>query len=126
MLRKYNSDKWTLARFNSFIKSGLRSLSRKWPPKYEVRKKAWIERGIYKCAGYKKRAHKVRVTVIEKNKRVNNVFVDHIVPIVDPIKGFTSWDSIVERMFCEKENLQVLCKQCHKGKTNDERKSKEL
>lgn len=28
-----------------------------------------------------------------------------------------SWDTIVARVFCEPENLQVLCKVCHKEKT---------
>jgi len=119
--KPYNSNKWTVARFNSFIKSGLRILSNKWPPKYEIRKAAWLERGFYKCAGYLKKAHKVPASIVIKGVRKNNVFVDHIVPIIDPKVGFVDWNTVIERMFCEKENLQVLCKSCHERKSNDER-----
>jgi 5-methylcytosine-specific restriction endonuclease McrA len=54
-----------------------------------------------------------------------DVEVNHILPVV-PIEGFTSWDVIIERMFCEKDGLEVVCKPCHKTITkqeNDERKS---
>lgn len=52
------------------------------------------------------------------------VQVNHIVPVV-PVEGFTSWDVVIERMFCEKDGLEVLCKPCHKLATaveNAERK----
>jgi hypothetical protein len=49
------------------------------------------------------------------------VEVDHMVPVVDATLGFTTWDSYIENMFCDKENLQVVCKPCHKIKTKGER-----
>lgn len=58
----------------------------------------------------------------DKGKRVNNAIVDHVVPIVDPEVGFTTWDECIERMFCEVEGLQVLCHDCHKLKSNEERR----
>lgn len=76
------------------------------------------------CAGYKKRAHKVKATLPPKpgNKtRINNAVVDHIDPVIDPKTGFVSWDEVVKRMFCELEGLQVLCHDCHTHKTKDER-----
>jgi 5-methylcytosine-specific restriction endonuclease McrA len=54
---------------------------------------------------------------------VQNIFVDHIKPIIDPDVGFTTWDECIERMFCEADNLQVLCKSCHEIKSNEERAS---
>lgn len=54
-----------------------------------------------------------------------DVEVNHILPVV-PVEGFTSWDLIIERMFCEKDGLEVVCKPCHKEitkKENEERKS---
>ena len=116
-----NNGEWTEARYHSFIKGALRSASVRWPPKHRVRRAAWIKRGVYKCAGYKRRAHQVPVSIEKNKKRINNVTVDHIVPIVDPNKGFESWDKVIERMFCEAEGLQVLCMSCHKAKTKDER-----
>lgn len=123
-VQKYNEGKWTRARFLGYIKSGLRSLSQKWPPKHEVKKAARVERGRYKCAGYRKRWHIVPASTKINGKRVNNVHVDHINPVIDPKEGFVSWDKVIERMFCEAEGLQVLCYDCHKRKTHDERKSK--
>jgi len=119
--RPRNNGEWTEARYNAFIKGALRVASGRWPPKHRVRKAAWIRRGIYKCAGYKRRAHQVPVSIKKKGKRINNVTVDHIVPIIDPKKGFESWDKVIERMFCEAKGLQVLCQSCHKAKTKDER-----
>ena len=54
-------------------------------------------------------------------RRVKNVHVDHIEPIVDPSVGFVSYDVLIERMFCEAPNLQVLCSECHTIKTDNEK-----
>jgi hypothetical protein len=56
----------------------------------------------------------------DKRKRVNNVFVDHIHAIIDPSVGWVSWDSTIENMFCELDNLQLLCGECHKIKSQEE------
>lgn len=50
--------------------------------------------------------------------------VDHINPVVDPEKGFVSWDDFINKLFCERENLQALCKPCHKNKTTLEKKKR--
>ena len=50
-----------------------------------------------------------------------DVEVDHIKPVIDPKKGFKSWDEYINRLFCTEDNLQVLCKPCHKIKTNKEK-----
>ena len=57
--------------------------------------------------------------VVGGRKRAKNVFVDHIDPIV-PVTGWVSWDSCIERMYCEGDNLQLLCKACHDVKTKEE------
>jgi 5-methylcytosine-specific restriction endonuclease McrA len=46
--------------------------------------------------------------------------VDHIKPVVSPTKGFVSWDSFIENLFCEADNLQAICKSCHKEKSKKE------
>lgn len=48
------------------------------------------------------------------------VAVDHRIPVIDPEIGFVDWNTLVARMFCEEENLQVLCDSCHKKKTDAE------
>jgi len=45
------------------------------------------------------------------------VEVDHILPVVDPVNGFTTWDEYISRLFCGKENLQVVCRTCHRAKS---------
>lgn len=112
------SGEWTEARYRSFIISLLRQGSRRWAPIQQVKKEANVSRGIYLCAGCQQ---EVPLTVKEGRKRKQNIFVDHIDPIVDPEVGFTSWDDYVERMFCEKEKLQLLCKDCHDVKSTEER-----
>lgn len=111
---------WTQAKFNSFIKNQLRGATRKWAPIQNCRKAAHLRRGFYKCAGC---GEEVPTTVVDsvKRKRVNNIFVDHIEPIIDPAKGFESWDVTIERMFCDSSNLQVLCKSCHDEKCLEEK-----
>ncbi len=77
-----------------------------------------MSRGVYLCNGCKEEIPK---TVLDPDtrKRVNNVHVDHIEPIV-PVTGWVSWDSCINRMFCEQDNLQVLCSKCHKVVTDEE------
>lgn len=116
----YNSGQWTEARFNSFIKGALRAASRRWPPKYETLNDA--------CVGTKtniktgRLAKHYRCAMCQGEFPAKDVQVDHVFPIVDPAIGFTTWDDIVYRMFCEKTNLQVLCTDpCHKSKTKAEK-----
>lgn len=119
-------DKWTDARFNSFIKSALRAASMKWRPKHNVKKEARVAYGVYLCAGYKTEPHNVKASLPPNGgnkRRINNAIIDHINPIIDPSVGFVSWDSVIKRMFCSEDGLQVLCYNCHKNKTADEKET---
>lgn len=49
------------------------------------------------------------------------VAVDHITPVIDVQVGFVDWNQFVERLFCDKSNLQVICDTCHNAKTQSER-----
>jgi 5-methylcytosine-specific restriction endonuclease McrA len=53
--------------------------------------------------------------------------VDHkdpVVPIGTPAKDM-SWNDVVNRMFnSPKDNLQAVCKDCHKEKSNEENKER--
>lgn len=114
-----NSGKWTEAQFTSFIKGNLRRVTSKWGPIQEVLKEARTRRGFYKCNGCNEEVPKTALD--ENGKRVKNVHVDHIIPVIDPDVGWVSWDSTIDRMFSEKNNLQVLCYDCHKIKSDDEK-----
>lgn len=113
------SGQWTEARFKSFVQSLLRQGTRKWAPINNVMRSARKSRGMYLCNCCEEL---VPLTTKQGRKKQKNVFVDHIVPVVDPEVGFTNWDEYIENMFSEEENLQVLCKECHDIKTSEERK----
>lgn len=119
--KPYASGKWTKARFNSFIKSLLRSGTRRWGPIQDCKRQANVRRGFYLCASCKS---EVPATIKIGEKRVNNAVVDHIDPIIDPNTGFTNWDDVIKRMFVEEDKLQVLCHKCHQLKTQQEREQR--
>lgn len=108
---------WTESKFQSFIKSILRSGSQRWPPKYKVLNEAKRGKRVnektgrlaehYECAG----CHSLFPA--------KSVQVDHLESVV-PLEGFVSWDDTIKRLFCSKENLQVLCKECHSTKSKEE------
>ena len=93
--------------------SVLRKASRFWAPARDCLTKARIARGIYKCQMCSK---------IVNSKEIK---IDHINPVI-PIEGFKVWDEVVERLFCEEDGYQAICKDCHDLKTkkeNDQRKA---
>lgn len=110
---------WTPARIRSFVVSVLRSGSRRWPPKYETLNEAFTERKTNKKTG--KLAKHYLCASCNKEFTAKDIEIDHIIPIVSPTTGFTTWDSFINGLFCGKENLQAICKPCHKEKTTRER-----
>jgi 5-methylcytosine-specific restriction endonuclease McrA len=120
MPRKYNNGQWTQARFHAFVTSVLRAGSRRWAPKYETLNAAKTEKKINQKTG--RLAQHYRCNVCKEEFTSKDVQVDHIKPIINPKKGFTSWDDYVDALFCESKNLQTICKPCHKLKTAKERK----
>lgn len=117
-----NSGLWTEGRYRSFITSTLRSGARRWPPKYETLNQAKTEKKVNAKTG--RIAQHYLCNHCNKEYTAKDVEVDHINPVVDPTEGFISWDVFIERLFCEKENLQVLCKGCHLIKSNLEKQEK--
>jgi 5-methylcytosine-specific restriction endonuclease McrA len=114
MGRLYNGGSWTEGRYRGFITSALRSAMRRWPPKWEVLKAAYIETRKNKRTG--RLAKHYRCNACTKLYVASAVQVDHKIPI----GSCSTWDEFIERLFCEAENLQVLCKPCHKAKTKAE------
>lgn len=121
MRSKWNNGQWTAARFNSFVKSALRSASKRWPPKYECLSEAKQGKKINAKSG--RMAEHYKCAKCSGEFTANNVQVDHINPLI-PVTGFTTWDDVVNNMFCEKDNLQVLCLDCHKKKTQQEKEER--
>jgi 5-methylcytosine-specific restriction endonuclease McrA len=118
-VKERNGGEWTDARFRSFVTSALRAASRRWPVKYKALKAAFAGRQVNAKTG--KLAMHYKCAKCKKLFVAADVQVDHVQPVVDPKKGFVGWDVYIDRMFCEIENLQVLCKPCHKIKTDQEK-----
>lgn len=94
-------------RFRSALISVLRRFSRFWEPSNNVLKNSRIGRGMYQC--------KICCKIVTTKE----IKVDHIDPVV-PVTGFTTWDDLIARLFCEESGLQALCKVCHDKKTKEE------
>jgi len=111
--------KWTEGRRKGFITSHIRSAFRRWPPKYEVLAAAKVGKKPNPATG--RIAEHYKCEGCKKHYPAKDVQVDHIEPVVDPVRGFINWDTFIERLLCGVENLQVLCKGCHLEKTKQER-----
>jgi 5-methylcytosine-specific restriction endonuclease McrA len=83
------------------IISALRLCWLRSPTRYLAIKSARVKRGRYRC------------NHCNKLFALKQVQVDHIVEI----GSFADWNSYIEKLFCSIDNLQVLCKPCHKKKT---------
>jgi len=118
-----NNKRWTEARWRGFVVSALRAASRRWPPKSDVLKSAKV--GLVKSKHFKDRMVNAYRCAMCLNAFTHvNIRVDHKRPVVDPTKGWQGFDKFIERLFCEAEGLQAVCKACHKTKTDDERKQR--
>ncbi len=117
----YNNGKWTEARFASFIKSALRAASQRWPPKFSALADAKRGKRINTATG--RIAEHYQCASCKKEFPASAIQVDHILPVIDPNVGFSTWDDVIKRMFCEAEGFQIVCKRCHKVKTTAERQT---
>ena len=104
---------WTEAAFHSFIRSGLRQMSRRWPPL--VRQAALRVRRKY-VGSNRRLKWEYECECCHGWKPRKEIEIDHIVPCgslksLDDVQGF------IERLFCEPELLRVLCAACHALRT---------
>lgn len=91
----------------SFVRVVLRRASLKWKYRNEALKLSRVERGMYKC------------NLCEQTYSRSQINIDHIIPVVD-IKGFTTWDDYIKRLYGKPEEFQILCSSCHSAKTSIE------
>tara|TARA_R100000951_G_scaffold63860_3_gene53624 strand:+ start:4178 stop:4546 length:369 start_codon:yes stop_codon:yes gene_type:complete len=115
--KPYNGGEWTKARYFGFIRSNLRRA--RYPVIYKVKKAA--ERP-YK-GDNKRQKYEYQCAICKKWHMGKNVQVDHIKPC-GSLKEFSDLPRFVETLYCEADNLRVLCKDCHQVITNEERKKK--
>lgn len=114
--------KWNL---EAAVYSALRRAHRNSPEYREVLKNAKEEYYIKSKKG--KDLRRVRFKCKACNSAYNRkmVHVDHLASVV-PISGKTNFDDYVKRLFIGVSGLQILCKPCHKEKSNSENKARRL
>ena len=127
--KPFNTGQWTEARMRSFAMSALRRAS--WPVKYEAVKRAYVRDGTNPETGRKCKLHRCACcgSLFPQSK----MFADHIDPVI-PINGFSGnnlhlgydWAKVIQRLYCEVDNYQALCKDCHDVKSQSERQQRKF
>ena len=110
--RTRNAGTMTEAAFWSMIRSALRQKSRWWKPIAECKK---LARRISKSKN-KRQKWEYQCKKCKKWYKSDQVNVDHIEQ-AGSLRTYDDLPKFVETLFCEQENLQVLCKSCHDEKT---------
>jgi 5-methylcytosine-specific restriction endonuclease McrA len=112
-----NAGTMTESAFWSFIRSALRQKSRWWKPITECKMKA---RRPYKGPNKRQKFEYLcnSCKTWFPDKQIN---VDHIVG-AGSLNCGQDLPGFVDRLFCEQDNLQVLCTTCHDHKTKLEKK----
>jgi 5-methylcytosine-specific restriction endonuclease McrA len=89
-----------------------------------VLKRIWLYSDNRKAAlaGARKSRGKYLCAICNNLFGPKEIQVDHRDPVV--VGKFIDWNTFIDRLFCEKENLQVLCHECHKAKSDEENKSR--
>jgi len=116
-----NAGTMTEAAFWSMIRSALRQKSRWWKPIDECKK---LAKRVYKGPN-KRQKWEYQCNKCKGWFKSDNVNIDHIKP-AGSLNCAEDLPLFVETLFCEKDNLQVLCKTCHDEKTNLEKQLKQL
>ena len=111
-----NAGTMTESAFWSFIRSALRQKSRWWKPITECKMKARrAYKGPLKRQKFEYQCNNCKDWFPEK--KIN---VDHIIG-AGSLNCSADLPGFVERLFCEQDNLQVLCTECHNKKTKLEK-----
>ena len=111
-----NSGTMTESAFWSFIRSALRQKSRWWKPITECKMKA---RRPYKGPN-KRQKFEYLCNSCNRWFPEKQINVDHIVG-AGSLNCGQDLPGFVDRLFCEQDNLQVLCTTCHDHKTKLEK-----
>ena len=111
-----NAGTMTESAFWSFIRSALRQKSRWWKPITQCKQQA---RRPYKGPNKRQKFEYLCASCnkYHPDKKIN---VDHIIP-AGSLNNANDLPGFVERLFCEIDNLQVLCEACHDIKTKNDK-----
>jgi 5-methylcytosine-specific restriction endonuclease McrA len=108
---------WTEARYFQFIRSALRQATMKYPVIAQYKK------DNRRTVTGKRHKFEYKCVECKKWKQGKQCAVDHIEP-AGSLKSYEDLPGFVARLFCEADNLQILCDVCHKVKTEQERQAR--
>jgi 5-methylcytosine-specific restriction endonuclease McrA len=112
-----NGGTWTESQFFSAIRSALRQKFRYWKPITKARDAA---RRVYKGKN-KRQKWEYQCAHCQKWYKGGEVQVDHIIPC-GSLRSYEDLVGFIKRLTPEdSEAFQVLCVECHKIKTKEER-----
>lgn len=110
-----NAGTMTESGFWSFIRSALRQKSRWWKPIILCKENAKKNyNGPNKRLKYEYQCNQCKLSF-----PATSINIDHIIPAGN-LQNANDLPGFVERLFCEVDNLQVLCHSCHDVKTKSE------
>jgi len=111
-----NNSTMTESGFWSFIRSALRQKSRWWKPITQCKLNSRKDyQGPLKRQKYEYQCNSCKKWFPEKSINVDHILPAGTLTCANDLPGF------VERLFCEQDNLQILCSGCHDKKTQSER-----
>lgn len=103
---------FTEARYWGFVRSALRKAWLRWPPRYAALNAA--ESGIGKLRRW-------RCAICDGDFLKKDVEVDHFPVACGSLKDYDDLPRFVKTLYCEADNLRVVCKTCHKAHTKQQR-----
>lgn len=115
--KKFNQKRWLV--------NQLRRLTLRYPPAIRAVNRTREEYFIKSKLG--KDLKRVKYTCAncgKKDLKRSEMNLDHKIPVVSS-EGFTDWNDFINGLFCDEENLWLICIPCHEEKTkkeNEERK----
>lgn len=102
---------WSEARFWTFVRSALRAAWNRYPVKFEVLKEAYVCTKENIKTG--KQAKHYRCNECKELFPAKEVIVDHIEE-VGTLKCYEDLPDFVRKLFCGKDGLRVMDKECHR------------
>lgn len=107
-----NAESMSENAFWAMIKNCLRRQSRWWKPIKNTRDKV---KRPYKGPN-KRQRFEYQCNICKDYFPATQIQVDHIIP-VGPLRCAEDLVGVVERLFCEEQNLQCICTTCHSQKS---------
>lgn len=115
------------------IKKHLRRLSYQRKEYSQAKNRAKVDKAVFKCESCKQLMYdgKSQKSFDNLKEKYDTIIwevpeLDHNVPVVEPKRGFVTWDEYLDRLFCGPDDLTVMCKSCHKKVSKEEMNERKI